>query len=168
MCCWTFFLLMLDEEDELTELDTQTPEPDHQPDDTATYFQLSPQALTSQFSPRTLKFKGVLEGLAVSVLVDTSSRHNILQPRIANHLHIPCQSIPNLSIIVGNGSHLHCAGFCSDIPITLENHVFHIPFYFFPFKVSMLFLAWSGYKHLGPYMLTSLFPKFPSVMNLLL
>jgi hypothetical protein len=71
-----------------------------------TYFQLSHQTLTGQFSPQTLKFQGQLHGLAVTVLIDTGSTHNILQPRIVTHLQIPHEPMPNFSVMVGNGSHI--------------------------------------------------------------
>lgn len=48
-----------------------------------TYFQHSPQAISGQFSPKTLKFKGFFDGLSVTVLIDTCITHNILQPCIA-------------------------------------------------------------------------------------
>lgn len=35
-----------------------------------TYFQQSPQDLTGQFSPHTLKFQGLIGGLPMTVLVD--------------------------------------------------------------------------------------------------
>lgn len=53
-----------------------------------TYFQLSTQALTGQFSPKTLQFKGFIDDLSVMVLVDTDITHNILQPHIAHHLNL--------------------------------------------------------------------------------
>lgn len=59
-----------------------------------TYFLLSPQALTGQFFPQTLKFQGLIRGLPVMVLVDIGSTHNILQPRIAHHLNLPTTQIP--------------------------------------------------------------------------
>lgn len=65
-----------------------------------TYFQLSPQALTGQFSPKTLKFKGSIKGLPVMVLVDTRSTHNILQPCIANHFNLSTTPIPQFSVMV--------------------------------------------------------------------
>ena len=89
-----------------------------------TYFQLSSQEVSGQFSPKTLKFKGILDGLHVTVLIDTGSNHNILQPRITQHLKIHKKPIPNFSIMVGNGSQLSCFGSCPHVPITLQNHLF--------------------------------------------
>lgn len=106
-CSTGRFLLLMHEEGDIESVEepfeTELPS-----DNDEVFFQLSPQALTGQFSPQTLRFKGLLDGLAVSVLMDTGSDHNILQSRIATHLRIPSKPAPNFSVMVGNGSHLHC------------------------------------------------------------
>jgi predicted aspartyl protease len=144
-----YLLLILDPEEPV---EPNEPPPDS--DDTIpaeeTYFQLSHQALTGQFSPQTLKFKGLLHGMAVTVLIDTGSTHNILQPRIAAHLQIPSQPIPNFSVMVGNGSHIQCSGLCHDVPITLQNHLFHIPFYLLPIEGAYVVLGMEWLRKLGP------------------
>jgi predicted aspartyl protease len=144
-----YLLLILDPDEQI---DTNEEQPDLVDTITAeeTYFQLSPQALTGQFSPPTLKFKGLLQGMTVTVLIDTGSTHNILQPRIANHLQIPSQPIPNFSVMVGNGSHIQCSGLCHDVPITLQNHLFHIPFYLLPIEGADVVLGMEWLRKLGP------------------
>lgn len=97
-------------------------------------FQLSPQALTGQPSPQTLKFKGIIAGLIVAVLVDSGSSHNILQPRIATHLNLPITPTPQFSVMVGNGDHIHCTGFCPAVPLSLHSHTFTLPFYLLPIE----------------------------------
>lgn len=96
------------------------------------YFQLSSQAVCGSYSPKTLKFKGLIDGLTMTVLIGTCNTYNILHPRITNYLKIPIKPIPNLSVIVGNGSHLQCLGICPKFPITLQNYLFFIPFYLLP------------------------------------
>ncbi|XP_058757342.1 uncharacterized protein LOC131630580 [Vicia villosa] len=115
-----------------------------------TYFQLSPQAACGQFSPKTLKFKDLIDGLVVTVLIDTGSTHNILQPRIATHLKIPNTPIPNFSVMVGNGSKLECSGLCSKVPITLQDHLFFIPFYLIPIEGADVVLGMEWLRTLGP------------------
>lgn len=68
-----FLLLTVDDEDshptnppETTKVETPTMEPDN------TYFQLSPQTISGHFFPKTLKFKGLLNGLTVTILIDTT------------------------------------------------------------------------------------------------
>lgn len=117
-----------------------------------TYFQLSPQAAGSQFSSKTLKFKGLLDGLGVTVLIDTGSTHNILQPRIANHLKLHTTLIPNFSVMVANGSKLQCSGLCPKVPITLQGKLFLIPFYLIPIEGVDVVLGMEWLRTLGPLM----------------
>jgi hypothetical protein len=144
-----YLLLILDPDEQIENHEPQT-EPDYTITAEETYFQLSHQALTGQLSPKTLKFQGHLHGLPVMVLIDTGSTHNILQPRIANHLHIPSQPIPNFSVMVGNGSHLQCSGFCVNVPIDLQNNLFHIPFYLLPIEGADAVLGMEWLRQLGP------------------
>ncbi|XP_058788145.1 uncharacterized protein LOC131662390 [Vicia villosa] len=162
-----FLLLMVDEDDTinlgqedelLTELDITT-EPEE------TYFQLSPQAVSGHFSPKTLKFKGIIDGLHVTVLIDTGSTHNILQPRIAKHLKIPTKSIPNFSVMVGNGSQLDCCGLCPQVPITLQNHLFFIPFYLLPIEGADVVLGMEWLRTLGPILADFSIPKLSFTYN---
>ena len=84
-CSTSRFLLLLDDPD--------TPPNPNPPIDSPTipethdlvHFHLSTQTFTRTPSPQTLKFKGIIHNLPVTVLTDSGSSHNILQPRIANH-----------------------------------------------------------------------------------
>jgi predicted aspartyl protease len=154
-----YLLLILDPEEQLDPIDQQ-PELENTITAEETYFQLSPQALTGQFSPQTLKFKGLLHGLAVTVLIDTGSTHNILQPRIATHLQIPSQPIPNFSVMVGNGSHIQCSGLCLDVPISLQNNIFHIPFYLLPIEGADVVLGMEWLRNLVPNFCRFLYPLY--------
>ena len=139
-----YLLLILDPDETFDEENSQPKTDSPQTDTNSTYFHLSPQACIGQIFPKTLKFKGLLHGLVVTVLIDTRSTHNILQPRIASHLHLPHTPIPNFSIMVGNGSRINCAGFCPHTPITLQSHIFTLPFYLFPIEGAdvILGMAW--------------------------
>lgn len=157
-----YLLLIIDPDEEPTELPDSI-DPD---DDTvATYFYLSLQAVTGQPSPRTLKFKGSIYGLPVSVLIDTGSTHNIMQPRIAHHLQIPHNSIPRFSVMVGNGSRIHCSGFCPQVPINLQHNFFHIPFYLIPIEGADVVLGMEWLQTLGPIAADFAVPSISFVHN---
>jgi hypothetical protein len=51
--------------------------------------------------------------------------------------------------MVGNGSHIHCSGFCPNVPITLQNTPFHIPIYLFPVEGAYVVLGMEWLKTLG-------------------
>lgn len=95
-CITSRFLLLLAEEEvfESVQVAESPQETVADSDFNDTYFQLSPQALTDQFSPQTLKFQGYIGGIPVMVLVETGSTHNILQPQIYHHLNPPTKLIP--------------------------------------------------------------------------
>jgi len=146
-----FLLLLVEDENEEVKLDcdqipVEEPEPLDQPD---TYFQLSPQAVTGQFSPQTLKFQGWICGKPVIVLVYTGSTHNILQPRIASHLNLSTEPIPHFSVMVGNGSHIEYQGTCQAVPITLQQARFNLPFYLFPIEGADVVLGMAWLHTLG-------------------
>ncbi|XP_058784354.1 uncharacterized protein LOC131659138 [Vicia villosa] len=146
-----FLILMADEEPtcEPTNLEDIV-ESEIEQDLNDTYFHISPQDLTGQFSPQTLKFKGKIGGLSVMVLVDTGSTHNIMQPRIAQHLNLTSTPITQFSVMVGNGSHLKCEGICNNVPITLQTELFHLPFYLLPIEGADVVLGMAWLRTLGP------------------
>jgi hypothetical protein len=51
--------------------------------------------------------------------------------------------------MVGNGPHIHCAGFCPNTPINLQNTPFHIPFYLFPIEGADVVLGMQWLRTLG-------------------
>lgn len=93
-CTTPKFLLLLTEEDEKPTQDPtlveEVPNDEYQP----LHFQLSSTAFMGNTSPKVFKFAGLLLGLQVSILVDTESSHNIIQPRLAHYLHLPLSPIP--------------------------------------------------------------------------
>ena len=53
-----------------------------------------------------------IHNLPITVLIDSGSSHNILQTRIANHLHLPIKPTPPFSVMVGNNAFINCQGLC--------------------------------------------------------
>nr|KYP41284.1 Transposon Ty3-G Gag-Pol polyprotein [Cajanus cajan] len=61
-------------------------------------------ALNGSAGNGTMRFKGVINGLTVQILLDSGSSDNFLQPRIAACLKLPIEPIQNFNVMVGNGS----------------------------------------------------------------
>ncbi|KAJ9564492.1 hypothetical protein OSB04_000458 [Centaurea solstitialis] len=100
----------------LTLDNTETPHPDNEPVEppdtnhepsfpaleppgTTHYLALSPAAVHGTTSPKSLRVTSSINGWPVSVLVDSGSTQNILQPRIASFLTLsvdPCPHFPSL------------------------------------------------------------------------
>ncbi|GJS84533.1 ty3-gypsy retrotransposon protein [Tanacetum coccineum] len=126
---------------------------DNNPNNTITapqYLSLSPAAFLGLASPKALRITAYIMGHPVTVLVDSGSTHNIIQPHIALFLKIPITPIPSFPVMVGNGNHIHCEGFCQSVVLNLQNTSFTIPFFVLPIEGANVVLGMSWLGSLGP------------------
>lgn len=65
---------------------------------------ISLHALSDLPSPKTFRLFGVIHHARLTILIDSGSTHNFIQPRIAHFLHLPTQPTSPLHVLVGNGS----------------------------------------------------------------
>nr|KYP65721.1 hypothetical protein KK1_011983 [Cajanus cajan] len=100
-------------------------------------------------SPKTLRFQGSIASITVTILVDTSSSHNILQPHLANHLNLPINPISPFQVMVGNGDTIQCTGFCPHVDLTIQSHKFTIPCYLLSIAGADLVLGIAWLQTLG-------------------
>ncbi|MCH81146.1 hypothetical protein A2U01_0001927 [Trifolium medium] len=132
-----------------------TPAPDPNPppstQNDSELFHLSLQAAIGHPSPRTLRFTATIHNHHVTVLVDSGSSHNIIQPIIASFLNLTIQPLSSFSVMVGNGEHLHCTGLCADIPINVNKHTFNVSLYVLPIQGADVVLGVQWLQTLGPF-----------------
>ncbi|WVZ07738.1 hypothetical protein V8G54_021084 [Vigna mungo] len=96
---------------------------------------ISLHAFSGQWTPRTFRVTGSIQGYVVQILVDSGATHNFIQNRVAQFLHLPSQSTPSpLRVMVGNGEFLPCSTFCPSVILTLDNQEFRIDLY--PLELS--------------------------------
>lgn len=98
------------------------------------HFHRSQAAFSGILSPRTLRVQGKIHELTVTVLVDSWSSHNIIQPRIAKILHLPVVPLTPFSVMVGNGETIKCSGSCDSVPPILLDQLIDVPFFVWRFK----------------------------------
>ncbi|GJT96586.1 ty3-gypsy retrotransposon protein [Tanacetum coccineum] len=113
------------------------------------HFQLSVDASVGLPSPRTLRLCGIINGHQVSVLVDSGSSHNIIQPRVAKFLQLQISNAPRFSVLVGNGDSLTCSGLCLNVPIYMQQNMFNISFYVLPISGADVVLGVQWLQTLG-------------------
>ena len=128
------------------------PEPDFSNPETndPTHIHLSFQALSGTPSSNTFKLEDLLGHLSITILIDTDSSHNILQPRLANHLQLCTIPIPPFSVMVGNGERIHCSSLCPNVSVFIQHHSFSIPFYLIPIEGVDMVLGMDWLRFLGP------------------
>lgn len=127
-------------------VDPVTSDPNH------AYFHISKVAIMGPSSSQTLCTKGMICELAVSILIDSGSSHNIIQPMIAEFLGLPVVAIKPFSVFVGNGQIIECSGSCVDVPVTLSGHLFHIPFHVLPAHGANIILGVHWLKTLEAFL----------------
>lgn len=96
---------------------------------------LSLNALNGSHGMGTMRFQGHIQGIAVTVLLDSGSSDNFLQPRIAQSLHLPIQSNTQFQVLVGNGHSLTTMGYIADLPVAIQGNTLHVPAYCYLFRV---------------------------------
>ncbi|OMO55084.1 reverse transcriptase [Corchorus capsularis] len=71
-------------------------------------FRVSLHALYGITSQTCMQLTGHIKGHPVSVLIDSGSTHNLVQPRIIKYLGLPIEPAPTFSVRVGNDKFLQC------------------------------------------------------------
>ena len=138
-----------------TIFDTEEPNPVH----------LSLHTLFGTPSAHTFKLQGFIQHTPVTILIDTGSSHNILQPRLAHHLNLCTLPIKPFSIMVGNGKKIHCMHPKPTITVSIQNHCFSISLYFIPIEDADVVLRMDWLRYLGPIQVDFSTPQlfFPSL-----
>jgi len=119
---------------------------------TGEHFELSRAALAEPPSPSTLRVQSHVREMAVTILVDLGSSHNIMQPHMAEFLGLPMVSIKLFSVVVGSGRTITCDGLCEHVPVTLGYQQFLISFYILPIHGPDLVLGVQWLQTLGAFL----------------
>ncbi|XP_061347791.1 uncharacterized protein LOC133293270 [Gastrolobium bilobum] len=115
--------------------------------------QISMHALSGFVVPQTLRFKGLIGKSEMLLLVDGGSTHNFVQPRVVAELQLPILNDRQFDVMVGNGQVLKCEGFCSAVPVQIQQHVFLMDCYVLPIQGADIVLGVQWLQLLGPILL---------------
>ncbi|OMO69482.1 Retroviral aspartyl protease [Corchorus olitorius] len=113
-------------------------------------FQVSLYALHGLGSHSCLKLTGVIKAHAFTVLIDSGSTHNLVQPRVVQHLGLPIELAPPLSSRVGNGAILQCPGMVSGLKMDLQGVVFQLDLFLLDIHGADVVLGIQWLSQLGP------------------
>ncbi|KAL0374149.1 UNVERIFIED_CONTAM: Retrovirus-related Pol polyprotein from transposon.6 [Sesamum radiatum] len=116
------------------------------------HFHPSDAAFSGPVSPRTLYLRSTIFEHSVTILIDSSSSHNILQSRVAAFLNLAVAPVSPFQVIVGNGASLSCAGYCASVLLVLQSYKSSIPFYIFPIHGADVVLGVHWLRTLGPFL----------------
>lgn len=116
------------------------------------------QAVSGLPSPRTLRFLAIIQGHSVSLLVDTGSSHNIIQPRVAMFLDPLYKHLPHSQLWLAV-VHTYIALGSSDVYITVQQHTFNISLYLLPIHGADVVLGVQWLQTLAPFVFDYIVPS---------
>ena len=88
--------------EEASEEDCSTQQSDH------LFLTLSEAALTGADAPKTMRFKGSIQGQEVLILIDSGSSNTFVSAAVAEKLSGLSQLSQPLGVLVANGSKMQC------------------------------------------------------------
>lgn len=83
-------------------------------------------SLASASSPRSLRLLGTICDVKVSILIDSGSSHNFIQPSVVEKLKLSIAPITPFRVYVRNGESLLCTHHCPAVPIIMQGSTFDI------------------------------------------
>lgn len=100
-----------------------------------------------------MRFKGLINGVQVQVLLDSGSSNNFLHPRITHCLKLPVEPIPDFKVLVRDGHALTVEGLINNVEVKIQGNSIFLPVYLLSvLGVDLVFEA-SWLSTLGPHIL---------------
>lgn len=93
---------------------------------------------------------GIISDHHIILLVDGGNTHSFIQEQLVTQLRLPCQDIPPLRVMIGNGQHLVCSHMCPRVSITIQGAQFTVDLYVLPIAGANVVLGVQWLKSLGP------------------
>ncbi|KAF7117136.1 hypothetical protein RHSIM_RhsimUnG0001700 [Rhododendron simsii] len=112
--------------------------------------QISMHALAGCNSFRTMRIKGKLKGKIITILIDSGSTHNFLEPTIAKHSGFSIEATPNLSVAVANGTRLSSKAVCKNLSWEMQGIMFSAEVRLLSLGVCDMVLGIQWLSTLGP------------------
>ena len=97
----------------------------------------------------TFRLYGFINKKHVTILIDSGSTHNFIQPRVAKFLNLPVKDTLPLMVMVGNGSVMTCSQLCSDTKLLIQDHTFTVTLRILPLSEAEVVLGVEWLQTLG-------------------
>lgn len=90
-------------------------------EDSVATTEISMQAFSCAFNPRTIRLTGWVQGRPLSVLIDSGSTHNFIQESVVNRCGYVIESLLAFKVFIGSGEYLVCKEVCRQVVISIQN-----------------------------------------------
>lgn len=112
--------------------------------------EISLHEIVSTNTPQTMRLVGSLCNKQVSVLIDSGSTHNFLDPQVVTRLNIPISAGGKFKVMVANGTYLESEGRCLNVKISLQQVPVVADFFVLPLGGCQVVLGAQWLRTLGP------------------
>ena len=100
----------------------------------------------------TFRLYGSINSTCVTILIDSGSMHNFIQPRLAKFLNLPLKDTVPLRVMVGNGSVMDYRQLCADTKLLVQEHELTVTLRVLPVSGAEVVHASNGF---APWALSS-------------
>lgn len=107
-------------------------------------------ALVGSNSFRTMTVKGVLKGRTITILIDSGSTHNFIEPGVVKISGYKVEVTPNLSVIVADGTKLCSKAVCKTFKWEMQGLSFTTKVRVLPIRGCDMVLGILWLSTLGP------------------
>ena len=105
--------------------------------------------MAGQLNPHSLCLPGTIHNQNFQVLIDNGSTHNFIKPALAEHLGLSLKYAHSFRVYIGNDDSLVCQFCCSQVPLTLQGHLFLVDLFILPIEGPDVVLGIQWLQQLG-------------------
>ena len=111
--------------------------------------EISFNALSGDYHPRTLRLKGYHHDQLINILVDSGSSFNFIQPGVAQRLGLSSSSIAPFKVYVGSGDFIWCNTISKAITILVQGVEFQVDLYHLAISGADMVFGLTWLRSLG-------------------
>ncbi|KAJ0036051.1 hypothetical protein Pint_24659 [Pistacia integerrima] len=146
--CKTQTLFMLESQPLVDEKDMDCS--NDSPSQEGTVPEISIHAMAGAHTPQTMRVTGLLYNKPMSVLIDTGSTHNFLDPQIAKKTGLQVDNAAKFNVMVANGDTLSSTGRSKNTSLSIQGIPITVDFYVLPLGGCDAVLGAHWLQTLGP------------------
>jgi hypothetical protein len=112
--------------------------------------EISISAISGSSRSKSMRLLGVLQSHVVSILIDSGSTHNFLDPAFLAKINLPVISTPSLQVKIANGETIQCFGRVSSVSLKVQGQPIQADFYLISLGGCDMVLGVQWLQTLGP------------------
>lgn len=130
-------------DDEVEPHQPEPPSPEAPPE-------ISVHALAGVTTPQTMRVQGFFKKIPLTILIDSGSTHNFIDPRIAKQADCFIHPCSSFEVMIANGGTLPCKGKCRNVRLSIGDYNMRSDMFALPLGGCDVVLGAQWLRTLGP------------------